>query len=279
VAFRRKRVDRDNHERWLISYADFITLLFAFFVVMYAISSVNENKYKTFGLSLGNAFGITTPKPSESSAIRLTEQEVYLKSIIERRDARLADQQRKQNERMQHLVSTLNQVMDSFVKNGTMTVSQTNRGVMLDINASALFAQGEAILSESAKNTLTDVAKVLGEGEQSIEVEGHTDNLPIKTPIYPSNWELSSARASSVVRLFIEQGVNAQRLTAVGSADNRPVLSNETPEGRARNRRVTITVLTPELERVTAPAQTSSEPAASAVPQESTEPAAETPHQ
>jgi chemotaxis protein MotB len=272
VAFHRKRVDRDNHERWMVSYADFITLLFAFFVVMYAISSVNENKYKTFGLSLGNAFGTTTPKPNESSAIHLTEQEIYFKSIVDRRDARLADQQRKQNERMQHLFSTLNQVMDAFVKNGQVTVSQTGRGVMLDINASALFAQGDAALAPSAQKTLADVASILVDGEQLIEVEGHTDNLPISTPIYPSNWELSSARASSVVRLFIDKGVPAKRLTAVGSADNHPVLSNDTPEGRARNRRVTITVLSAELEHVPSAIPTTNEPAASGVPLEPVEP-------
>jgi chemotaxis protein MotB len=271
VAFRRIRVDRDNHDRWLISYADFITLLFAFFVVMYALSSVNENKYKTFGLSLGNAFGITTPRPGESSAIHLTEQEIYFKSIVDRRDARLAEQQRKQNERMQHLFSTLNQVMDAFVKNGQMTVTQTSRGVMLDINASALFAQGDAVIATVAQKTLSEVASVLVDGDQLIEVEGHTDNVPISTPVYPSNWELSSARASSVVRLFIDQGIVAKRLTVVGSADNHPVLSNDTNEGRARNRRVTITVLSPDLERVTSPAPTTIEPAASGVQLDSVE--------
>jgi len=249
VALRRKRVDRDNHERWLISYADFITLLFAFFVVMYAISSVNEGKYKVLGTSLGSAFGLSQLQPVETGPIRLTEEEIYFKSIVDRRNARLAEQQRKQNERMQKLATTLSQVMDPFVKSGQMTVSQTARGVMLDINASTLFSQGEAEIAGEARNTLAEVAKVLVEGDQSIEVEGHTDNLPISTPMYPSNWELSSARASSVVRLFIEQGVGATRLSAVGSADNHPLISNDTPEGRTRNRRVTITVLAPELER------------------------------
>ncbi len=265
MALRRKRVDRDNHERWLISYADFITLLFAFFVVMYAISSVNEGKYKVLGLSLGSAFGAAAAKPSESGTIRLTEEEIYFKSIVDRRDSRLAEQQRRQNERMQTLVHTLNQVMEKFVKNGQVNVSRTNRGVVLDINASALFAPGGAALSGTAQTTLTDVAKVMVDGEQSIEVEGHTDNLPIRTSMYPSNWELSSARASSVVRLFIDQGVAAKRLTAVGSADNHPVLSNDTPEGRTRNRRVTITVLTPELERGTSPQQANIESATNGI--------------
>jgi chemotaxis protein MotB len=120
--------------------------------------------------------------------------------------------------------------------------------VELEINASALFNQGEADIQPEAKKTLADAAKVLGQNEFAIEVEGHTDNLPISTSKFPSNWELSSARASSVVRLFIERGVATKRLRAVGSADNHPVLDNDTAEGRARNRRVTITVLTPEPE-------------------------------
>lgn len=248
MAFRRKRVDRDNHERWLISYADFITLLFAFFVVMYAISSVNEGKYKVLGSSLGIAFGTPIGNPGEGGGIRLTEQEMYFKSIVDRRNAFFAEQQRKQNERMQNLVVKLNQVMATFVKNGQMNVSQTSRGVVLEINASALFSSGDALLASGAQQTLADVAKVLVEGEQLIEVEGHTDNSPINTLQFPSNWELSSARASSVVRLFINQGVAAKRLTAVGAADNYPVLSNDTPEGRTRNRRVTVTVLSAALE-------------------------------
>jgi chemotaxis protein MotB len=265
VALRRKRVDRDNPERWLISYADFITLLFAFFVVMYAISSVNEGKYKVLGRSLDSAFGTSALKPGEAGRIRLTEEEIYFKSIVDRRNAKLAEQQRKQNERMQLLVSKLNQVMGRFVKNGQMNVSQTSRGVMLEINASTLFAPGGAELAAAARQTLRDVAKVLLDGEQGIEVEGHTDDLPISTPIYPSNWELSSARASSVVRLFIEQGVAAKRLTALGSADNQPVVSNSTPEGRARNRRVTVTVLTTDADRTVVPPQVEAESAVPAV--------------
>lgn len=265
MAFRRKRVDRDNHERWLISYADFITLLFAFFVVMYAISSVNEGKYKTLGVSLGTAFGYQMIKPGETGSIRLTEEEIYFKSIVDRRNARLAEQQRRLAERKQELVNRLNQVMASFVKNGQMNVTQNNRGVVLEINANTLFPSGGATLALPAQKTLADVAKELVDGDQLVEVEGHTDDQPISTALYPSNWELSSARASSVVRLFIEQGVPSKRLTALGSADNHPVVSNDTADGRTRNRRVTITVVTPEADRLAALAEPAPEPAASAV--------------
>jgi len=245
MARRPKRAEHDNLDRWMVSYADFVTLLFAFFVVMYGISTVNEGKYKVFGAAINKAFG-TKSSATEGGSIRLTEEEIYFKSLVDRRNARLAEKQRKQNERMQNLAKTLNEAMEKFVKNGQMNVSQTGRGVELEINASALFNQGEADIQPEAKKTLADAAKVLVDNEYAIEVEGHTDNMPISTAKFPSNWELSSARASSVVRLFIDQGVVAKRLKAVGSADNHPVLPNDTAEGRARNRRVTITVLTPE---------------------------------
>jgi chemotaxis protein MotB len=115
-----------------------------------------------------------------------------------------------------------------------------------------LFRPGEAELQDEAVSTLAEVAKILAEQKMPIEVDGHTDNLPISTLQFPSNWELSSARASSVVRLFIEQGIDAKLLKATGFADNFPVLPNDTLEGRARNRRVAITVLAPELENTTA---------------------------
>lgn len=239
----------------MVSYADFITLLFAFFVVMYGISSVNEGKYKVFGAAINKAFG-TKSSETEGGSIRLTEEEIYFKSLVDRRNARLADKQRKQNERMQNLAKNLDQSMAEFVKKGQMNVSQTGRGVELEINASALFNVGEAALQAEARQTLADVAKQLSAEEFAIEVEGHTDNQPISTAQFPSNWELSSARASSVVRLFIEQGIVAKRLTAKGAADNNPVLPNDTAEGRARNRRVTITVLTPEPESEPAPIST-----------------------
>lgn len=250
MARRAKRREPDNHERWMVSYADFITLLFAFFVVMYGISSVNEGKYKVFSVAVNQAFG--TEAAAEGGTMRLTEQEIYFKSLVDRRNARFAEKQRKLSERMQKLNESLTTKMAGFVKNGQMTVSQSNRGVTLDINASMLFKPGEAAVQPEAVQTLADVAKILSEEDMAIEVEGHTDNLPISTAQFPSNWELSSARASSVVRLFIEQGIVATRLKAAGLADNVPIEENSTLEGRARNRRVAVTVLAPEIEPATA---------------------------
>ena len=242
----------DNHERWLISYADFITLLFAFFVVMYAISSVNEGKYRVFSNSLTEAFGKGTAN-GRNVVPPINGGDALLKSLVERRNERLAEMQRKQQEFLQHIAKNLKHVMKPLVKSGQVSVTQTNRGVVVNINASALFRQGEAALQPEAVKALSDVARVLRGGEQSIEVDGHTDDVPIKTAQYPSNWELSAARASSVVRLFIAQGVKADRLSAVGLADTHPEVPNDTPAHRAKNRRVTVIVLAPAAERAQQP--------------------------
>lgn len=238
----------DNHERWLISYADFITLLFGFFVVMYAISSVNEGKYKVFSAALTSAFSNKLTRAENAQPVN--QDAALLKYLVERRDtARLAELQRKQQEFMQNIAKNLNRVMQPLIKSGQVSVTQSNRGVVLDINASALFKQGDATVQPEAIKTLSDVAEILRDGDQSIEVDGYTDDTPIKNALYPSNWELSSARACSVVRLFIERGVVSGRLTAVGLADNHPVVPNDSAENRAKNRRVTVTILAPVAER------------------------------
>ena len=246
MARRAKRVDRENLDRWLISYADFITLLFAFFVVMYAISAVNLDKYKVFSSSLTTAFG-QHAAPKQEPAELSSSEEALLKSLVDRRNARLGERLRKQQEYMQEVASGLSQAMSVQIASGLVSVTRTSRGVVLEINASALFSQGEAELQSGSVKTMVNVAKILAVGDQNIEVEGYTDDTPIRTARYPSNWELSSARASSVVRLFIEHGVAASRLTAAGSAANRPAAPNDTPEGRARNRRVTVTILSPPI--------------------------------
>lgn len=249
MARRKKRVDHDNHERWLISYADFITLLFAFFVVMYSISSVNEGKYKIFSDSLSLAFNKKDPTSQE---VGLNPQEQFLKNLVDRRTARMGEQQRRIQERMKSLSDGLTSMLTPLIKRGQVSVGQGRRGVAIDINESSLFRTGDAALQPEALAVLRQVSEVLMQEDLPIEVEGHTDDIPINTPQYPSNWELSSARASSVVRMMIENGLPAARMSVVGLASNQPMAPNDTPENRARNRRVTITILSPDIDR-TAP--------------------------
>jgi len=237
---RRKRwvEDNENHERWLISYADFITLLFAFFVVMYAVSVVNVGKYKVLSDALGDAFGGRGAATKTNTAIEV--EALPLSNIIAHKRAEAAKRDR---ERLDLLARKLNSVLKPLVDSGKVRVTQTARGVTVEINASVLFDEGDAGLTGNARETLGAVASLLKDDNHAIEVEGHTDNTPIANAAFPSNWELSAVRASSVVRLFIESGVAEARLAAVGRGANRPVASNDDPIGRARNRRVAVTIL------------------------------------
>lgn len=245
MARRTKRIEHDNHDRWLVSYADFVTLLFAFFVVMYSISSVNEDKYKSFGNALNTAFNKAGTSPEGASGV--SEQGTLF--MVDRQTVRLGEQQRKIQAHMKKLGEGLSQVMSDLIDQRQVSVNQTKRGVEIDISANALFRTGEATLQPATLELLRQVAAVLVKEELAIEVEGHTDDVPIATTQFPSNWELSSARASSVVRMLIESGVPEKRLVVVGLASNQPLAANDTSEGRARNRRVTITIVSPDMER------------------------------
>jgi chemotaxis protein MotB len=236
----RKKYDEstENHERWLISYADFITLLFAFFVVMYAISVVNEGKYRVLSDALGDAFGARGKAPQAANTI--VEKPLPLASIIARRRLEAA---RRDRDLLEALARQLTSRLAPLVRQGKVHVTQNGRGVTVEINAALLFDPGDATLTRDASDTVQAVAALLKDDPHAIQVEGHTDIVPISNALFPSNWELSAVRASSVVRLFIDSGVDAKRLTAVGNAANDPVASNGDEVGRARNRRVAITIL------------------------------------
>jgi chemotaxis protein MotB len=237
---RRKRFEEDheNHERWLISYADFITLLFAFFVVMYAVSVVNVGKYKVLSDALGDAFGGRGAANKINTSVEV--EALPLSNIIARKRAEAAKRDR---ERLDLLARKLNSVLAPLVNSGKVRVTQNARGITVEINASVLFDEGDAGLTGNARETLGAVASLLKDDSHAIEVEGHTDTTPIANAAFPSNWELSAVRASSVVRLFIENGVLETRLAAVGRGANQPIASNGDPIGRARNRRVAVTIL------------------------------------
>jgi len=253
---RRKKIEdeHENHERWLVSYADFITLLFAFFVVMYAVSSVSEGKYRVLSDSMSSAFGgrislLSASKGTEQAASPAFELPL---TMHKRRVAEAAVKREREQMKAvtQHLISSL----APLIEQGQVHVMQTARGITVEINASVLFAQGEARLSDEASNTLAAVARVMKNQLFPMQIEGHTDNVPISNPYFPSNWELSAVRASSVVRLFIENGIAEKRLTAIGYGDTRPVSSNDTAEGRLRNRRVQVMILSALPESVSEPA-------------------------
>ena len=229
---KRRPEEHENHERWLVSYSDFITLLLALFVVMYAVSHVNEGRYRAVAGSLVAAFGNQRNQLNPQPIATMTSDALppihgpmgdstgdYL---IAKKARRIAEAQRRQQEKMEIIARDVMAAFDPLLKNGQVRISQSNLGVRVEIDASLLFAPGQAVLQEESSRVLESVAQVLKNVDHAIQVEGHTDNIPIVTEKFPSNWELSAVRASSVVRLLIDNGVEAVRLTAVGYGGKSP---------------------------------------------------------
>lgn len=256
MARKPRHEEHENHERWLVSYADFITLMFAFFVVMYAISSVNAGKYKVLSDSLVSAFKNvqpTSPDPQSNKQLLVgaAPKQIVMPTPSEnpqqqKRDPKAEEQARK----MQGMANNVKQSLGSFIDQGKVRVTQSKRGVAIEINDSVLFDPARAELHPQSVSMLQAVAEMVRNTDNLIQIEGHTDNQPIRSTMYPSNWELSSARAASVVRLFADSGIAPQRLVVIGYGDQRPVETNDNLDGRARNRRVTLNILADNRDEV-----------------------------
>lgn len=249
---RRKPIDDDDEspDRWLVSYADFITLLFAFFVVMYSISSVNQGKYDKLATSMGGAFTgenqaiqLEINKSKNSGAAnKLKDQK---KSLIKPLPLTnfYNEKMRRERESMTNMGIDLSTKLSPLISEGKVRVVQNNRGIRIDINDSLLFSPGSAELATAASSIISEIATVIKENERLIQVEGHTDNIAIHNAVFYSNWELSAVRASSVVRMLSDIGVANNRLSALGFGSAQPITENETPLGRSKNRRVSIMIL------------------------------------
>ncbi|MEW6720406.1 MAG: OmpA family protein [Thermodesulfobacteriota bacterium] len=219
--------EQENADRWVVSYADFITLLFAFFTVMYAISRVDSDKLGRFVGSTRAAFGPRTPQAA--------------KPVIEGIAPVVpgAEEARRDAVRM----------LEMSGASGLVSVRPDARGLVLSMGEHVLFDAGRAAVKPSSGNALGAVAAVLRKSGCAAAVEGHTDSLPISNARFASNWELSAARATAVLaRLLEDHEVPPDRLSAAGYAEFRPVASNATPEGRARNRRVDVVLRLEEAE-------------------------------
>ncbi len=228
---RRQHEEHENHERWLVSYADFITLLFAFFVVMYSISSVNEGKYKVFTESLE---GIFTQPDRSVRPIPIGEH------VPRATDASTGMQ--PESEPLKQIAKGMEAAFSELIEEGQITLRGTETWLEIELNSSLLFPSGNATPNDAAFELIERLAAILAPYRNPIQVQGFTDNLPISTAAFPTNWELSSARAASVVRMLTNHGVDPARLAAVGYGEHQPVADNATAEGRARNRRVVLAI-------------------------------------
>jgi chemotaxis protein MotB len=272
MARRQKHEEHANHEAWAIPYGDLITLLLAFFVVMYAISSINEGKYRVVADSMAEAFG-GSPRPVASvpltEALRNTAQPVDASMMpvgqmsdsdfgSQRRQlahaggpvgplAQLAQLQRaaqaqREAERLRNIARQIETSMAELIDRDLVTVRRTEFWIEIEIKSDVLFGSGSADIAATALPTLAQVGAILKDFPNPVEVEGHTDDLPIASAVFPSNWELSAARAASVVKLLIAEGIAARRLSVIGYGAERPKVANANAADRASNRRVVLAV-------------------------------------
>lgn len=249
---RRKRsVDNDNHERWLISYADFVTLLFAFFVVMYSISAVNEEKYKAFSTSLETAFYEKKRKLEEKESIQVAAQSVAIKPLPEANPILdgIAKDLAEERKQLQLVSEQLTLSLDSLINENMVSIKKNDFWIELELNSELLFLSGEAELAARSKPVLKKIANEFKALSNAINVEGHTDINPINTLKFPSNWELSSARATRVLQEFVAQGIDPARLSATGYGEYHPVADNKIEQGRFKNRRVVILLVSKGFSR------------------------------
>lgn len=363
---RRRRkviIDNNNHDRWIVSYADFITLLFAFFVVMYSISSVNVGKYKSLSHSIGNAFSNEVkpetikpiiqnilPSKAESIPLNITfetklsskelsgpdesewklnpksqttdqvnpsvgiaatsltdsltvsfestkpttqveakiessqessadlkktdpvqikqDSEVAQNALLDKltvafestssatppepeveKRRELSDEILKERKQLNQVSDQLEQGLGTFIKDDLVAVKRNDYWIELEMNSELLFLSGEAAVSKKAQPVFKEIAQIIQSLPNAINVEGHTDDVPINNLKFPSNWDLSSARATSVVQQLVKEGIDPTRLSAVGYGEFHPIGDNISEEGRFKNRRVTLVLMSQAFAR------------------------------
>jgi chemotaxis protein MotB len=261
----------ESNERWLLTYADMITLLMALFMVLFSISSVNVSKWVTLQRSLKAAFsgnilpgGKAIAKPGASANASHSPSSIDVQAIVPVTANTASTLQSTSThgaassaasstaaaqsaaEKQAELFAQIKRELDAYAReHGFGKKVETTieaRGLVIRVlTDDLLFASGQATLNVRSTSLLDEISQLLNlAGEHRVNVEGNTDDVPIHSTIYPSNWELSTARASTVVRFLSEHGVSPSRLTATGYADQHPIASDATPAGRARNRRVEI---------------------------------------
>lgn len=233
-----------NHERWLVSYSDFVTLLFAFFVVMYSVSQVNEGKYRVLSSTLLEAFSVpqSAINPIQVGTPTLAVSPSAIE-IDEPQESRESSQGAFENNAdLPELSQDFEEQFADLVQDDLLHVNSNELWLEVELKDSILFPTASASPSLQAKAIFEEIAQMLSSYDNPVQVEGFTDDVPINNRQFSSNWELSAARSASVVKILAHNGVAPQRLSAVGYGEFQPVASNDTPEGRAQNRRVVLMI-------------------------------------
>ena len=250
MAVKRKPPAPENHERWLISYADFITLLFAFFVVMFASSQTDKSRAKMLSDAVKEAFeGKAVGIPPAVAKILGGTVDDKGRGNAQMKGPGGAQHAAKEtpSENLIELVPSLKKLSEQLkdeLKNGAVELRMEPRGLVVALRQSAFFPSGTDAIASNTYPTIEKVANVLRTLPNPIQLEGHTDSIPIHNERFESNWDLSTARAIAMLNLFCGRfKLPYSRFAVVGRADTAPVDTNETPEGRARNRRVEVVIV------------------------------------
>lgn len=274
---RRRQEVHVNQERWLISYADFITLLFAFFVVMYSISQVNDSKYRVLSETFVEAFNqqndaqsnpdpntqlnpsndVITPVQIGKTAVTqaTTDEQTPIisdhseKATVPPLGEPQPEEPVKTSDELAQISDLVSEKFTQLIDDQLVQVSSNELWLQIELKDSILFTSGGADPSPQALTIFDEIAGILKNYSNPVQVEGFTDNVPINSARYPTNWELSTARASAIVKVLASKGIAPDRLSAVGYGEYQPAASNDTDQGRAQNRRVTIMVAKRKMDR------------------------------
>ncbi len=236
---RRRQVSEDyavqtSAPGWMVTYGDMVTLVLCFFVILFSISSVNARKFELALRSMRDALGLLTGGPKIESELMIDYEPRFAEDETAQRDFL----------ELQQLSRRLRRYLEEAGLKDAIVTHFEERGLVVRLQENVLFDLGKAEIKQEATVILDKVGAVLLRVPNQIRVEGHTDNLPISTPRFPSNWELSTARATAVVKYLIEKSrIEPSRLSAAGYGEYRPIASNDSPEGRQLNRRVDIVII------------------------------------
>jgi chemotaxis protein MotB len=249
---RRRHTDsHENHERWLVSYADFITLLFAFFVVMFASSQTDKSKAKQISAAVEKALADGKSVGVPPAVAKILGGTVDDKGQGNAQMKGPGGAQRSSKEapaddvvELMPSMKVLSATLQQEIKDGKVEVSLEPRGLVVSLKQTAFFPSGADIIDPNTASTVAKLAEALNAVSNPLRIEGHTDSQPIHTARFRSNWELSAARAIAMMELLATHyGVDRSRVAITGFADNEPEATNDTPEGRAKNRRVDVVIM------------------------------------
>jgi chemotaxis protein MotB len=256
---RRKSPEHVNHERWLVSYADFVTLLFAFFVVLYASSQVDKRKVGNLALAIQVAFQQLGVFDTSNTKIPLSDSEAvpFAQVQVVENSERTGDFRRfvqpmkgiltpMSDRPLQNVETDLIKALAPEIEKHVVTVTARPEGIVVSLREVGFYESGSAAIRSSSQDAIDRLAAILGSRGEALRIEGHTDNVPIHNLHFDSNWELSTARATDLIKLFIlRYHFDPERLSASGFAQYHPAALNDNEEDRARNRRVDIVILNP----------------------------------